>query len=144
MELRQCLVCARVYNADIKAECCGMSINYYRDTKPTVVVEVKVIKPPSKRALARMARDERKRLKEENPIKPSYYMNNRLRESIKRRDKHKCTECKSKTDLQVHHIVFRENGGTEEPSNLITLCEFCHADKHKDSSIYKMMRKGIV
>ncbi len=27
-----------------------------------------------------------------------------------------------------HHIIFRSHGGTEAPSNLITLCEACHLD----------------
>src|SRR5690606_4276977 len=33
--------------------------------------------------------------------------------------------------LHVHHIVFRSNGGSNAPSNLITLCETCHNDLHK-------------
>ena len=28
--------------------------------------------------------------------------------------------------LQVHHIIFRENGGSDHPRNLMTLCEYCH------------------
>lgn len=32
--------------------------------------------------------------------------------------------------LHVHHIRFRSQGGTDHPSNLICLCETCHADLH--------------
>src|SRR4051794_10383924 len=32
--------------------------------------------------------------------------------------------------LHVHHIQFRSNGGTDTPSNLLTLCETCHNDLH--------------
>ena len=33
--------------------------------------------------------------------------------------------------LQVHHIEFRSNGGSDAPNNLITLCEKCHDQLHK-------------
>jgi hypothetical protein len=53
------------------------------------------------------------------------------------RDDYKCQNpnCKS-TDkqpiLQEHHIVFKENGGTDKPDNLITLCTKCHTpENHK-------------
>ena len=32
--------------------------------------------------------------------------------------------------LQVHHKVFRSQGGTETPDNLVTLCRRCHEDLH--------------
>jgi hypothetical protein len=32
--------------------------------------------------------------------------------------------------LQVHHKVFRSEGGTDTPDNLVTLCRRCHADLH--------------
>ncbi|KHD08119.1 HNH endonuclease [Candidatus Thiomargarita nelsonii] len=32
--------------------------------------------------------------------------------------------------LHVHHIQFKSNGGTDIPSNLITLCETCHDALH--------------
>jgi hypothetical protein len=53
------------------------------------------------------------------------------------RDDYKCQNpnCKN-TDkqpiLQEHHIVFKENGGTDKPDNLITLCTQCHTpENHK-------------
>lgn len=32
----------------------------------------------------------------------------------------------------IHHIVPLNNGGGDEPSNLITLCEECHKKRHRD------------
>ena len=47
------------------------------------------------------------------------------------RDKYTCQHCKTKQGtLEVHHIIFRSNGGSDEPDNLITLCRNCHRELH--------------
>jgi hypothetical protein len=47
------------------------------------------------------------------------------------RDKHACRICKSgKVRLEVHHILEKKNGGTDVPTNLITLCSDCHSKIH--------------
>ncbi len=49
------------------------------------------------------------------------------------RDNYTCQCCKGKhkdSKLEVHHIVFRSQGGSDEESNLITLCHTCHKDLH--------------
>lgn len=47
------------------------------------------------------------------------------------RDGYQCQKCKTnKGKLHVHHVTFRSNGGTDTPSNLITLCEDCHEKLH--------------
>ena len=51
------------------------------------------------------------------------------------RDNYICQYCKGKTKdskLEVHHIIFRRNGGSDEESNLICLCKTCHDKLHKD------------
>lgn len=51
------------------------------------------------------------------------------------RDDYTCQYCKGKTKdskLEVHHIIFRRNGGSDEESNLITLCKTCHDKLHKN------------
>jgi hypothetical protein len=53
------------------------------------------------------------------------------REYVLHRDNHKCQNpnCKNKDKepiLLVHHILYTGNGGTDAPSNLITLCNKCH------------------
>ena len=50
---------------------------------------------------------------------------------ILNRDKYTCQHCKTKQGtLEVHHIIFRSNGGSDEPDNLITLCRNCHRELH--------------
>ena len=49
------------------------------------------------------------------------------------RDNYTCQYCKGKhkdSKLEVHHIVYRSQGGSDEESNLITLCHTCHKDLH--------------
>jgi len=64
-----------------------------------------------------------------------------LREYILHRDEHQCqnSNCKNTSKepiLQIHHIIFRDNGGTDTPSNLITLCDKCHASpNHKKGKL---------
>ena len=58
-----------------------------------------------------------------------------LREYILHRDNHQCQNpnCKNKSEhpiLELHHIIFRSNGGTDSPNNLITLCNQCHTPEN--------------
>ena len=57
------------------------------------------------------------------------------------RDGYQCQKCKTKKGkLHIHHVVFRSNGGTDTPSNLITLCEGCHDKLHKGEFEIKGVR----
>ena len=53
------------------------------------------------------------------------------------RDKHRCRVpgCRSARNLEVHHIVHREDGGSHEPSNLALLCAGHHAAHHEGTLI---------
>lgn len=56
-----------------------------------------------------------------------------LREYVLYRDSHTCQACNGKSKdniLNVHHVKHREDGGTDRPDNLITLCETCHKAYH--------------
>lgn len=56
------------------------------------------------------------------------------------RDNHTCVHCKGKSKdskLEVHHIVFRRDGGSDEASNLITLCKTHHDDLHSGNITLK-------
>ena len=56
------------------------------------------------------------------------------------RDNYQCPsgqKVKHSKKLHVHHIQFRSNGGTNTPSNLITLCECCHSDLHEGTFEFK-------
>ncbi len=50
----------------------------------------------------------------------------------------KCEECGNENYniLQVHHIIERCNGGTDDESNLQLLCPNCHYTKHLGYSKY--------
>lgn len=53
---------------------------------------------------------------------------------ILNRDNYTCQYCKGKrkdSKFEVHHIVFRCNGGSDEEDNLITLCHTCHSKLHQ-------------
>ena len=53
------------------------------------------------------------------------------RKAILHRDNYTCQCCgKKNCRLEVHHIKFRRNGGTDDEENLITLCEDCHKGVH--------------
>ena len=53
------------------------------------------------------------------------------REAILHRDNYTCQCCgKKNCRLEVHHIKFRRNGGTDDEENLITLCKECHDGIH--------------
>ena len=53
------------------------------------------------------------------------------REAVLHRDSYTCQCCgKKNTRLEVHHIIYRSQGGTDDEINLITLCEDCHNKVH--------------
>lgn len=69
-----------------------------------------------------------------------------VREYVLWRDNHACQCCKGKSKdkiLNVHHIESRKTGGNN-PSNLITLCETCHAGYHKGTvKLPKTIHRGM-
>jgi len=52
----------------------------------------------------------------------------RVRREILARDRHRCRRkgCNHTRFLDIHHIIPRAEGGTNDPSNLVTLCSGCH------------------
>lgn len=49
------------------------------------------------------------------------------------RDGYTCQRCKGKSKdqrLEVHHLVFRSEHGSDEEANLLTLCKTCHDSLH--------------
>ena len=53
-----------------------------------------------------------------------------LSRQARARDDYECGNCHATTDLHVHHIVPLSKGGTNNLSNLRTLCEDCHKRLH--------------
>lgn len=54
------------------------------------------------------------------------------KEAILVRDNYQCRNCNTRnTELHVHHIVPKSQGGGDQLDNLITLCKPCHTNLHK-------------
>lgn len=51
-----------------------------------------------------------------------------MRALVHDRDQNICRCCGAR-GTQCHHVLFRSQGGEDEPSNLILLCAECHMDK---------------
>lgn len=50
--------------------------------------------------------------------------------AVYRRDGYRCALCDDVRGLQIHHVMPRGRGGSDEPMNLICLCWRCHAEAH--------------
>ena len=60
------------------------------------------------------------------------------------RDGYTCQQCKGKSKdrrLEVHHIIFRSQNGSDEEANLITLCKTCHDALHAGEMTLKRIGK---
>ena len=57
----------------------------------------------------------------------------RVRREVLARDRHRCRRkgCPHNRFLDIHHVVPRAKGGSNDPSNLVTLCSGCHHLWHK-------------
>lgn len=64
---------------------------------------------------------------------------------VRDRDNHTCRLCGAKKcQIQVHHILPRANGGSDKPSNLISLCGNCHGkvhENHNDNPLFIELQK---
>ncbi len=72
---------------------------------------------------------------------PQYGFDN-VKEYVRWRDEYRCRKCRSRTHLEVHHIVQRKNGGSDCPDNLVTLCHDCHAALHRGGFTLRKPRGG--
>ena len=116
--------------------------NHLLESHKNIIRKIKKILPISEVILEYCSFDIHK-LK--NPeVKGVGYQNGTMKGStnftdyILSRDNHICKKCKKKKNvkLQVHHITSRHNGGTDIPSNGLTLCEKCHSWVHKNEKNY--------
>ncbi len=60
------------------------------------------------------------------------------------RDGYTCQQCKGKSKdprLEVHHLVFRSKQGSDEETNLLTLCKTCHDGLHAGTVTLKQTGK---
>ena len=62
-----------------------------------------------------------------------------LRTACLMRDGYTCQQCgKRNCHLQAHHIIFKEQGGKDTLTNLLTLCEACHRAVHQGKITLKV------
>jgi 5-methylcytosine-specific restriction endonuclease McrA len=68
-----------------------------------------------------------------------------LRQQVLQRDHWRCQLCGVMSNLDVHHIEFRSQGGEDSELNLITLCAACHSQTHRRDSTSTSAggRKGL-
>lgn len=52
------------------------------------------------------------------------------RAQILSRDGRRCRQCGKAGRLEVHHVKHLQDGGTNSPENLTTLCRDCHIRAH--------------
>jgi len=56
--------------------------------------------------------------------------------------KDKCYICGRQNHLTLHHLIPKSLGGSDAPSNLVCLCENCHAKLHLlISSLVQMLQQ---
>ena len=48
----------------------------------------------------------------------------------------KCAVCGNPDNLEIHHIIPRASGGTNDIANLLPLCHECHCAIHKMAEIH--------
>jgi ATP-dependent DNA helicase RecQ len=56
-----------------------------------------------------------------------------IRNIVLARDQRRCVDCGeecNRGEADVHHLIPRSIGGSDEPSNLVTLCDGCHGAHH--------------
>ena len=66
----------------------------------------------------------------------------KTRRVVLERDGHRCRACSQSHGLDVHHVIARSLGGTNDKSNLITLCRDCHASVHGHVLVLRWHRHG--
>ena len=56
-----------------------------------------------------------------------------VRRAVLTRDQHRCRTpgCRNAHFLEIHHIAARQEDGTNDPRNLVTLCAACHRRLHE-------------
>ncbi|ETA73774.1 RNA-guided endonuclease IscB [Ligilactobacillus equi] len=83
-------------------------------------------------------------IKGEGYQKGDLYGYQTVKQYVLARDQYKCQVCKKKGGkLKIHHIIYRSLGGTNVPSNLLTVCADCHTAKNhaEGGKLYELCKK---
>lgn len=110
------------------------SVLHKVNTHISIIERIKKLLPVSKIVLETglfdMQKMENDKIRNYQYQKGEMYGFENVKSYVLSRDKHTCFfKCKD-SKLEVHHIKFRSQGGTDNPNNLITLCEKCHKKVH--------------
>ncbi len=65
------------------------------------------------------------------------------REEVALRDKC-CRFCGVRSELQLHHIIYRSHGGSSSEDNLITLCPQHHDLVHSNKERFLSLCQGVL
>ena len=57
-------------------------------------------------------------------------IDNKKRKTVYIRDGYRCALCDSTQYIQIHHVIPRGEGGTNNVQNLIKLCPYCNSHVH--------------
>jgi len=58
------------------------------------------------------------------------YIQNYLKQTNKTTSDFTYCEVCGNVAIDIHHIVYRSQGGSDEASNLVALCRVCHKNAH--------------
>lgn len=68
-----------------------------------------------------------------------------LRDLVYELDGYQCRFCRSRSNLHLHHVFYRSEGGLHEQSNLLTLCMDCHNPiVHADKKRWQPLCLGVI
>jgi hypothetical protein len=67
-----------------------------------------------------------------------------VRRAVLARDRHRCRVpgCTHATFLDIHHLVPRSEGGSNDPENIITICGAHHRATHRGELVIEPSREG--
>jgi len=88
-------------------------------------------------------KEERKKILEDPDLYPFSRNDSRVREWTKKIiAKGSCEKCGSTNNLEAHHIIKWADypKGRIDVNNGMCLCHDCHAEEHKDETIYALMK----
>ena len=67
-----------------------------------------------------------------------------VKQAVLSRDNYACQVCgKTEGKLEVHHVVFKNNGGSDRMDNLVCLCKDCHEKIHKNELTFNKKVKSF-
>ena len=143
---------ARFDNRKINEGWLAPSIQHKYDSHVIFIDKMKSILPITK-VILEIGTFDIQKMNDPNIVGKGYQQGNKLgflntKQYVLFRDQYKCQNpnCKNKDTnpiLHVHHIKYRSNGGTDKPSNLITVCNKCHtSENHKSGFLYEWSQKS--